>query len=165
VTWAPSSAASWDSGEHGFACLFEQTEPGTVVLADLATGDFPPAARSCLMGTAFVPCGQRHDEERLATIGLNRAVAEGQLAGARGVDDAGRVNLGSAAWQALDGICQRYFDAVAPQHAPGLRGVANTYPELYPDADGRYTVLCSAQAAFGSGASKAVVTAGSVFGD
>jgi hypothetical protein len=163
VTWAPSPAASWDRGEHRFACLFEQARQGTVRLADLASADFPSAARSCLMGTAFVPCGQRHDAERIATVGLDRAVAEGQIVGARAVDEVGRVDLGSDAWQALDGVCQRYLDAVAPHHATGLRGVANTYPELYPDADGRYTVLCSAQAPFGVGPSGAVVTAGSVF--
>jgi hypothetical protein len=164
VTWAPSPAVSWDGGEHLFACLFEQARPGTVRLADVASDDFPSAARSCLMGTAFVPCGQRHDAERIAMVGLDRAVAEGQIVGARAVDDDGRVDLGSDAWQALDGVCERYLDAVAPHHAAGLRGVANTYPELYPDAEGRYTVLCSAQAPFRVGPSGAVVTVGSVFG-
>jgi hypothetical protein len=163
VMWAPSPPASWDRGDHSVACLFEQARPGTVRLADLASADFPSAARSCLMGTAFVPCGQRHDAERVATIGLDRAVAEGQIAGARAVDEAGHVDLGADAWHALDGVCERYLDAVAPHHPPGLRGVANTYPELYPDADGRYTVLCSAQAPFGAGPSSAIVTAGSVF--
>jgi hypothetical protein len=163
VTWAPSPAASWDRGDHTFACLFEQARPGTVRLADVASAAFPSAARSCLMGTAFVPCGQRHDAERIATIGLDRAVAQGQIGGARAVDEAGHVDLGSDAWQALDGVCQRYLDAVAPHHPSGLRGVANTYSELYPDAGGRYTVLCSAQSPFGVGPSSAVVTAGSVF--
>ena len=85
VTWAPTPAASWDRGEHRFACLFEQARPGTVRLADVASADFPSAARSCLMGTAFVPCGQAHDAERIAMVGLDRAVAEGQIVGARAV--------------------------------------------------------------------------------
>jgi len=94
VTWAPSPAASWDRGVHTFACLFEQSRPGTVRLADVASADFPTAARSCLLGTAFVPCGRRHDAERIATIGLDRAVAQGQIVGARAVDEAGHVDLG-----------------------------------------------------------------------
>jgi hypothetical protein len=114
------------------------------------------------MGTAFVSCARRHDAERLATVRLDRAVAQGQIVGARAVDETGRVNLGDEAWRALDGVCQRYLDAIAPHHPSGLRGVANTYPELYPDADGHYSVLCTAQAPFGSTPSKAVVTTGSV---
>jgi hypothetical protein len=163
VTWTASPAAAWDEGDHWFACLFEQSRPSTLRLADIASGDFPAASRVCLMGTTFVSCARRHDAERLATVRLDRAVAQGQLAGARAVDDAGQVNLGVEAWSALDGVCQRYLDAVAPHHARGLRGVANTYPELFPDPDGNYSVLCSAQAPFGSGPSSAVATASSVF--
>ena len=163
VTWAPSPAAAWDDGDHVFACLFEQSRPGTLRLADITSGDLPASARICLMGAAFVSCGRRHNAERIATIGVDNAVAAGQLTGARAVDEAGRVNLGAEAWSALDGVCERYLDAVAPQHAQGLRGVANTSPDLYPDADGHYSVLCSAQAPFGSAPSKAVVSAGSVF--
>jgi hypothetical protein len=163
IAWAPSPAAAWDQGEHTFACLFEQSHPDTVRLADVSTADFPVTGRVCLRGTAFVSCGQRHDAERIATIRLDRAVDQGQVAGARAVDDAGRVDIGVDAWRALDGVCQRYLDAVAPDHDPGLRGVANTYPELYPDPDGHYAVMCSAQAPFGSSPSRAVVTAGSVF--
>jgi hypothetical protein len=163
LVWAPSPAAAWDQGEHTFACLFEQSRPGTVRLADVSSAAFPAAGRVCLMGTAFVPCGSRHDAERIATIRLDRAVDEGQVAGARAVDEAGRVDIGDDAWRALDGVCQRYLDAVAPDHDAALRGVANTYPELYPDADGHYTALCAAQAPFGSAPANAVVTAGSVF--
>jgi len=164
VTWAATPASEWDNGDHSFACLFEQSRPGTLRLADVATAAFPAAARVCLMRTAFVSCARPHDAERIATIRLDGAVAEGQIPGARAVDDAGQVNLGADAWAALDGVCQRYFDAVAPHHEQGLRGVANTYAELYPDADEHYSVLCSAQAAFGSSPSKAVVTAGTLFG-
>jgi hypothetical protein len=163
LTWAPSPAVAWDDGDHVFACLFEQARPGALRFADVASTAFPLTGRICLMGAAFVSCGRRHDAERIATIRLDRAVAEAQIAGARAVDEAGRVDLGADAWRALDGVCQHYLDAVAPHHAPGLRGVANTYPEIYPDADGRYTVLCSAQAPFGSAPSTAVVTTGSVF--
>jgi hypothetical protein len=163
IGWAPTPAAAWDQGVHTFACLFEQARPGTVLLDDLSSPAFPASARVCLRRTAIVGCGQRHDAERIATIRLDRAVAQGQVAGARAVDEAGRVDLGPDVWSALDGVCQRYLDAVAPEHAPGLRGVANTYPEVFPDADGKYIVLCTAQAAFGAEPSKAVVTAGSVF--
>jgi hypothetical protein len=163
LTWAPTSEASWERGVHTFACLFEQDRPGRLRLADVASGDFPAAARSCLRDNAFVPCGRPHDAERIAVIDLDRAVAQKQVAGERAVDDAGRVNLGSDVWSALDGVCQRYLEAAIPQHAPQLRGVADTYPELYPDADGRYVVLCSAQAPFGAAPTSAIVTTGSVF--
>jgi hypothetical protein len=163
TTWAPAPPAVWDAGDHAIACLFEQRRPATTVLADVASASFPSAARSCLRGASFVPCRQRHDEERFAVVGLDRAVAEGQLAGVRAVDDSGRVDLGADAWAALDGVCQRYLDAVAPWHDRALHGVANTYPELYPDADGRYSVLCTAQSPFGSSPADVVVTTGSLF--
>ena len=163
VTWAASPASAWDEGDHVFGCLFEQSRPGALRLSDIASADFPRAARVCLMRTRFVSCERRHDAERIATIRLDRAVAQRQILGARAVDDAGRVNLGIDDWKALDGVCQRYLDVVAPHHPPGLRGVANTYSELYPDADGHFSVLCSAQAPFGSAPSKAIVSVGSVF--
>jgi hypothetical protein len=163
TSWSAMPSAAWDGGDHAFACLFELDRPGTARLADSSTSDFPADARSCLMGSSFVACGQRHDEERIASVGLDWAVAQGQVAGARAVDDAGRVNLGAAAWATLDGVCQRYLDAVAPHHDAKLRGVANTYPELYPDAAGHYTVLCSARSAFGSVPVDTIITVGSVF--
>jgi hypothetical protein len=163
--WAPAPAASRDSDDRTFVCLFEQAPAGTVRAADAVSADFPAAARSCLMATAFVSCAKPHDAERIATIGLDRAVAQGQVIGGRAVDDAGRVNLGASVWRALDGVCERYLDAAVPRHSSQLRGVANTYPELYPDSDGHYTVLCTAQAAFAAGKSNAVVTRSSVFAD
>jgi hypothetical protein len=164
LTWAPMPPSAWDAGDRTFACLFEQAEPGTVRLSDVASGAFPSAGRICLMQTAFVPCGHRHDAERIAILTVNRAVERGQIVGAAAVDDSGQLNLGTQTWTSLDRVCERYLDAAAPRHPSGLRGVANTYPELYPGADETFTVLCSAQAPFGSAPSRAVVTKVSVFG-
>jgi hypothetical protein len=158
--WAPAPPSAWSAGDHTFACLFVLGEPGTTQLADVASAAFPDDGRICLMRTEFVACGRRHDAERIATVIVDRAVHRGQLRGAAAVDDAGRVNLGLAAWRTLDTVCQAYLDAAAPHHAAALHGVADTYPELYPDPDGRYVAICAAQAPFGTARR---LTSGSVF--
>lgn len=159
----PLPPASWAGGDHGFACLLEQDPPGTVMAADIATGALPYADRVCLDGTAFTGCDQPHDAERIAVLSVDTAVATGALRGRQAVDADGRVNLGDDEWALLDEVCDRYLREVTVTPAPGLVGVANTYPESYPDTNGRYWVLCSAQAPFGADPADVVTTSTSVF--
>lgn len=162
-SWSPAPPAAWDDGERVFACLFEQPQPASHTVADVVGGGLPAADRVCLRGTAFTSCARTHDVERLALLGVDRAVGRGELAGARAVDDLGRVLLAPGQWRLLDATCERYLRAVAAHPWPGIRGVADTYPELYPDDAGNYTVLCLARSPFETPTAQLIVTTGSVY--
>jgi hypothetical protein len=162
-TWNPVPEESWADGDHSIGCLFEQPTPGTARVQDLVTAAVPQEQRICLDGTTFVSCDRAHDVERIATLLVDRAVAAHELAGVRAVDESGLVTLGEGQWDALDAVCQRYLATISAHPWPGIRGVADTYPELYPDDLGRYTVLCTARSAFGTATRDMIVTTRSVY--
>jgi hypothetical protein len=162
-TAEPAPPKAWAAGDRTFGCLFEQPAPGTLMVADLMSPDLPLAQRTCLDGTDFVTCSKPHDVERIATLAVDRAVEAKQLAGLRAVDDSGTVDLGMEEWAALDRVCQGFLTAISERPSRGLRGVADTYPELYPDDQGHYSVLCTAQSRFGTSPGDRVVSSTSVY--
>ena len=62
------------------------------------------------------------------------------------------VDLGASEWTMLDDVCQRYLNAVAPNAPDGIFGVADTYPELYPNEFGSFNIMCLARSPFGTDA-------------
>jgi hypothetical protein len=161
--WSPAPPDAWDAGVHSIGCLFEQPEPATTTVDAVVSGALPPEQRTCLDRGDFVSCDVLHDVERIATFVVDRAVESRQLRGERAVDVSGPVELGDQQWSALDSICQRYLTAVSDSAGARLRGVTDTYPELYPDTGGHYIVLCSAQSPFGTPAEQMTLTKSTVY--
>jgi hypothetical protein len=161
--WAPAPPSAWDAGQRSIGCIFEQPEPAIITVEDVMSGALPPEQRTCLDRGSFVSCDALHDVERIATLVVDRAVASQQLRGERAVGVSGLVELGDRQWSALDSVCQRYLTAVSDSAPTRLRGVADTYPELYPDTDGHYIVLCSAQSPFGTPAEQMTLTKSTVY--
>jgi hypothetical protein len=164
-TTEPSPPTAWVAGDRTFGCLFEQPTPATVMVDDLTSPAFPLDERTCLEGTRFVTCTKPHDVERIATLVVDRAVDAKELAGLRAVDEFGSVDLGDEQWAALDTVCQDYLAAISDEPTSGLRGVADTYPELYPDDEGQYSILCTAQSRFGTSSDDKVVSSTSVYNE
>jgi hypothetical protein len=162
-TWSPPPSDDWEAGDETIGCLFEQPQPGTTTVADLVSGILPVEQRICLDGTSFVPCNVLHDVERIAALRVDRAVAAHRLPGTRAVDDTGMVDLGDEHWSSLDTVCQNYLTAISGSAVSRLRGVTDTYPELYPDEAGHYTVLCTARSPFGTPSRAMTITKSTVY--
>jgi len=161
--WDPAPPEIWEAGERSFACTFQQPRATTIAYEQILTGGFPVAGRSCLAGESFVGCDQTHDTERVAIFNVDRSIDDGLLPGKDAVTRTGMVDLGATEWTQLDDACQRYLNAVAPNASPGVYGVTDTYPELYPNEFGSYNVMCLARSPFGTEASDMVTTTSSVY--
>lgn len=154
---------AWAKGDRSFACLFEQDPAETTEWSDVVTADFPLDDRACIATTTYVPCDSPHEVERIATLVVNGAVESGQLRGHRALDAAGNLNLRRKQWAELDVVCQGYLDVVSHNPADGLTGVADTFPELYPDELGDYVIYCLAQSPFDTSPDDVVRSSGSVY--
>ena len=163
--WDPVPIESWDAGDRGFLCTYQQSTAGTTSYLGILDGAFPTEARSCLSGEVFVSCDTAHDTERIALFIVDRAVDSGQLQGTDAIDSSGQVALEHGQWTALDDICQRYLNVVSQSPPDGVFGVADTYPELYPNEFGSYNVMCLARSPFGTSADDMVISTSSVYDD
>jgi hypothetical protein len=161
--WDPVPIDVWEAGERDFVCTYQQPSPSRTMYEAILTGSYPDQGRSCLAGELFVACDERHDTERVALFIVDRSIDHGQLPGEAAVTSAGMVDLGAAEWTMLDDACQRYLNAIAPNAPAGIYGVADTYPELYPNEFGSFNVMCLARSPFGTDPDDMVTASSSVY--
>lgn len=161
--WDPVPADVWSDGDRSFVCSYQQPAATTLIYDDILTGGFPTEGRSCLSQDQFVACDQMHDTERVALFIVDRSVDRGMLPGQGARTADGMVDLGAAEWTVLDDVCQRYLNAVAPNAPDGIFGVADTYPELYPNEYGSFNIMCLARSPFGTAPTSMVMTDASVY--
>lgn len=161
--WDPVPYEVWQAGQRSFVCTYQQATEDDVQYGDILTGSFPDGGRSCLAGELFVACTEPHDTERVAVLVVDRSIDRGLLSGASAVTSGGMVDLGSSEWTMLDDVCQRYLNAIAPDAPDGIFGVANTYPELYPNEFGSFNILCLAGSPFGTDPADLTTMSASVY--
>lgn len=161
--WDPVPPDAWEAGQRTFVCTFQQPSATTTRYRDILTGRFPDAGRSCLAGDRFVACDEPHDTERVAVFIVDRSIDRGLLDGEAAVTAEGMVDLGTAEWTMLDDACQRYINAIAPNAPTGIYGVADTYPELFPNEYGAFNILCLARSPFGTDPDAMVISHSSIY--
>lgn len=148
VAWDPFPADLWEDGQRRFVCTFEQDEPGTLRMADLATRKVPASERVCVdVPGRRVPCARPHEGEEIGEMVLNTAVERGRVDGRKAVreGDSGKfVALSDEEYAALDRVCQSLYRRVSS----GPEGVvAKAYPgsvDQWPTEEGVYVASCFA---------------------
>lgn len=82
--------------------------------------------------------------ERIAVVDASGAVAAGQLPGASAVREDGFFDFTEAQFTRLDTGCEAFLQDIGKKYDKGLVGVTETVPSMWPDAEGRFRLFCSA---------------------
>lgn len=163
LEWAPPSPAQFAEGQRGFACLFNQSSPGTFRYASVFTKAFPTRLRTCILSRqlAYVPCARKHDRERIAVLQVRQAVLAGKFPGRKAIRKGPRgryLAASPARYAALDRACTTYLRSISTTKK--LTGIAEIDLEYWPAADGSYPIVCEASTPPNQ---PALITRGSVY--
>jgi hypothetical protein len=150
IDWTPATPEQWDRGQQVFACLFVQDDPSSLLYSSLRSRSLPTALRTCIASGSriYVDCARKHDRELIAVLDVSGAVAAGTLPGRSAVrhtaGGATYLGFGAAFYRPLDRACTTYLRSISTDRR--LSGVAEIDADAWPDADGRYTISCEADA-------------------
>ena len=135
LAWDPFPADLWAKGQHKFVCTFEQDQPGTLRVADLATSKVPMTARVCLNTPAkYVSCSGKHQAEDIAEMILNTAIEKGQVNARKAVRKGANgpyIALSDPEYARLDKVCQTLLESVS-------RGKGKVEAQVYPGATSQW---------------------------
>lgn len=163
LEWAPPSPDQFEAGQRGFACLFNQSVPGTHRYTSIFDASFPSALRTCIRsrGLRYVDCARKHDRERIAVLQVRQAVLAGTFPGRKAIRTGPRgryLAADPAKYAALDRACTAYLRSISTTKK--LTGIAEIDLDFWPSTDGSYPIVCEASTRPNQ---QALVTRGSVY--